>query len=86
MTAADQGDAPEYLRDGFALAAAGILAGTGLAFGAGRLVAGQLTGVSGADPLSYAGTAAPWVVAVVACVLPARRAAALNPLTALRRD
>lgn len=75
------------LRDGFALAAAGILAGTGLAFGAGRLVAGQLTGVSGADPVSFAGTAALLAaVAVVACVLPARRASMLSPLTALRRD
>ena len=30
--------------------------GLALAFGAGRLVAGQLTGVSGADPVSFAGT------------------------------
>ena len=43
------------LRDGFVLAAAGIAGGMALAFGAGRLVAGQLTGVSGADPLSFAG-------------------------------
>jgi predicted permease len=75
------------LRDGFALAAVGILAGTALAFAAGRLVAGQLTGVSGADPVSFAGTAALLAaVAIVACVLPARRASTLNPLTALRRD
>jgi ABC-type antimicrobial peptide transport system permease subunit len=75
------------LRDGFALAAAGICAGSGLAFGAGRLVAGQLTGVSGHDPVSFAGTAALLTaVTIVACVLPARRAATLNPLTALRRD
>ena len=45
------------LRDGFVLAAAGIGGGLALAFGAGRLVAGQLTGVSGADPVSFAGTA-----------------------------
>jgi putative ABC transport system permease protein len=75
------------LRDGFALAATGILVGTALAFGAGRLVAGQLTGVSGADPLSFAGTVALLgAVAAVACALPARRAATLSPLTALRRD
>ena len=46
------------LRDGLTLAAIGIGAGLALAFGAGRLVAGQLTGVSGADPVSFAGTAA----------------------------
>jgi ABC-type antimicrobial peptide transport system permease subunit len=75
------------LRDGFVLAAAGIVLGTALAFGAGRLVAGQLTGVSGADPVSFAGTALLLAaVAALACVLPARRASALNPLTALRRD
>jgi predicted permease len=75
------------LRDGFILAAAGIGGGLALAFAAGRLVAGQLTGVSGADPVSFAGTAGLLaVVAAVACVLPARRASALNPLTALRRD
>src|SRR5687768_4789580 len=75
------------LRDGFVLSAAGIAGGLGLAFAAGRLVAGQLTGVSGADPVSFAGTASLLaVVAAVACVLPARRASALNPLTALRRD
>jgi putative ABC transport system permease protein len=75
------------LRDGFTLAAIGIAAGLGLAFGAGRLVAGQLTGVSGADPVSFAGTAALLgAVAAVACLLPARRASALNPLTALRRE
>ena len=75
------------LRDGFALAAIGIAAGLALAFGAGRLVAGQLTGVSGADPVSFAGTAALLgTVAAVACLLPARRASALNPLTALRRE
>jgi macrolide transport system ATP-binding/permease protein len=73
------------LRDGFVLAAIGIAAGLALAFGAGRLVAGQLTGVSGADPVSFAGTAALLAaVAVFACVLPARRASSLNPITALR--
>jgi ABC-type antimicrobial peptide transport system permease subunit len=75
------------LREGFGLAAAGIGAGLVLAFGAGRVVAGQLTGVSGADPVSFAGTAALLcAVAVFACVLPARRASALSPLKALRRD
>jgi macrolide transport system ATP-binding/permease protein len=75
------------LREGFALAAAGIAGGIALAFVAGRLVAGQLTGISGADPLSFASTAALLAaVAALACILPARRASALNPLTALRRD
>jgi predicted permease len=75
------------LRDGFALAAIGIAAGLALAFGAGRLVAGQLTGVSGADPVSFAGTAALLgAVAAIACLLPARRAARVDPLVALRSE
>jgi macrolide transport system ATP-binding/permease protein len=75
------------LRNGFALTALGLGAGMALAFGAGRLVAGQLTGVSGADPVSFAATAVVLsAVAAFACVLPARRASCLNPLTALRRD
>jgi predicted permease len=75
------------LRDGVSLVAIGITAGMALAFGAGRLVAGQLTGVSGADPASFAGTALVLAgTAVIACLLPAMRASALNPLTALRRD
>ena len=75
------------LRDGVSLAAIGIAGGIALAFGAGRLVAGQLTGVSGADPASFAGTALVLAgTAVVACLLPAMRASSLNPLTALRRD
>jgi predicted permease len=75
------------LRDGFGLAAVGIAAGLALAFAAGRLVAGQLTGVSAADPVSFIGTAGVLAtVAVIACFIPARHASALNPLTALRRD
>jgi predicted permease len=54
------------LRDGFAVASLGIGIGMALAFGAGRLVAKQLTGVSGNDPLSFVGTAV--VLAAVAAV------------------
>ena len=75
------------LRDGFRLAAIGIAGGLAVAFGAGRLVAGQLTGISGSDPVSFAGTAVFLAaVAAVACLLPARKASGLSPLTALRRD
>ncbi|HET7694774.1 MAG TPA: ABC transporter permease [Vicinamibacterales bacterium] len=75
------------LWDGFVLGAAGIAAGLAMALGAGRLVAGQLTGVSGADPVSFWGTAAIFVaVTTAACLLPARRAARLDPLAALRQE
>ena len=75
------------LRDGFTLAAIGIAAGLGLALGAARLVAGQLTGVTAADPVSFLGTAGLVAgVAAVAALLPARNASALSAVTALRRD
>jgi predicted permease len=75
------------LREGLVLAAFGIAGGLALAFGAGRLVAGQLTGVSGTDPVSFWGTAVFLAaVAAVACLLPARKASGLNPLTALRSE
>ena len=75
------------LRDGFTVASLGIVLGMALALVAGRLVAQQLTGVSGSDPVSFLGTAAVLgAVAAIACILPAHRASALNPLTALRRD
>jgi predicted permease len=75
------------LRDAMTVVGIGLAAGLVLAFAAGRLVASQLTGVSGSDLVSFAGTAALLaVVAAGACVLPAWRAASLNPLTALRRD
>jgi ABC-type antimicrobial peptide transport system permease subunit len=75
------------LRDGFTVASLGIVLGMALAVGAGRLVTRQLTGVSGTDPISFLGTAAVLAaVAAIACILPARRASALSPLTALRRE
>ncbi|MEO6236897.1 MAG: ABC transporter permease [Vicinamibacterales bacterium] len=75
------------LRDGLALAAVGISVGLALASAAGRLVAGQLTGVSGWDPLSFLAAALLLIaVAAAACLLPALRASALSPLTALQRD
>ena len=75
------------LRDGFTLAAIGIAAGLGLAFAAGRLVAGQLTGITAADPVSFAGTATLLAfVAAIACLIPARKASSLSALTALRRE
>jgi len=75
------------LRQGLGLAAIGLSVGLGLAFVAGRLLAKQLVGISPTDPISFAGTAMLLlVVAAAASALPARRAAALDPLVALRGD
>ena len=75
------------LRDAMTVVGIGLAAGLALAFAAGRLVASQLTGVSGSDPVSFAGTAALLAaVAAGACVVPAWRAASSNPISALRGD
>jgi macrolide transport system ATP-binding/permease protein len=75
------------LRQGLGLAAIGLGVGLLLAFAASRLLAKQLVGISASDPVSFAGTAVLLLaVAAVASALPARRAASLDPLAALRRE
>jgi predicted permease len=71
--------------EGLRITAIGALVGGVLAFGAGRLMEGLLLGVSPSDPLTFAGVAVLLAaVAVVACLLPARRAAGVDPVVAFR--
>lgn len=66
-----------------------IGAGVGLLFAAGlaRLVSEMLFGVSPLDPVAFGGTVAVLaLVAAVASYVPARRAARVNPVVALRTD
>ncbi len=75
------------LRGGLALVAGGLVLGGMLALIAGRLMTGMLFGVTGYDPITYVGLAAVLgLVGTVACVLPARRATAINPVDAMRTD
>ena len=65
----------------------GLIFGVPLAIGAGRLISAQLYGVSNWDPLALtvaAGTLA--ICAFFAAVIPARRAASISPMDALRTD
>jgi putative ABC transport system permease protein len=72
---------------GMKLSAVGLLAGGALAAGLGALLRTLLFGVTPAAPGIYAGTAAALVlVAVMACVIPALRAARVDPAAALRNE
>jgi predicted permease len=73
------------LRQGLGLAGLGLLLGTVASFFLTRLMASVLFGVPPTDPLTFVVVlAALTLVAVLACLIPARRATAINPLTALR--
>ncbi len=75
------------LKQGLALAAGGAVIGVALALLLGRVVSTLLFGVNGRDPLTLAiVTLVLTVVALVACYIPARRAARVDPLVALRGD
>jgi ABC-type antimicrobial peptide transport system permease subunit len=73
------------LRDGAMLAACGVAAGVPAAILAGRLIVSQLFQVGPSDPLTIGSAAAVMIVVTLMTVwLPARRAARVNPILALR--
>jgi ABC-type antimicrobial peptide transport system permease subunit len=75
------------LRHGLALVAVGLGIGIAAAVALGPLLAHLLYGVSPRDPLALLlGPAAIGVVALAAIGLPARRAARVDPMTALRSE
>jgi predicted permease len=75
------------LRGALAPFAAGVVAGVPVAFAAGRGLQAQLYGVSGHDPrVMVGGLLVLTAATTVAAWLPARRAAAMDPVQALRQD
>jgi putative ABC transport system permease protein len=75
------------LRQGVVLAAIGAAAGICGAFVMARVLKSLLFGISAADPISYAGAGLVLAIAVlIACGLPAWRAARVDPMVALRDD
>ncbi len=75
------------VRDTSKLTAVGLLIGFGLSAATGRALAGLLYGVTPTDPVSYASVFAVLSVAsLVACAVPARHAARVDPVATLRQE
>jgi ABC-type antimicrobial peptide transport system permease subunit len=77
----------QVLQEGVRLAVPAAVTGLLLAYVAGRLLSRALLGVTPADAASFAATASIEIaVALLACALPARRAAQSDPIVALRAE
>jgi putative ABC transport system permease protein len=76
-----------FVRQGMSLVAVGASIGLLGALALTRVMKSLLFGVSATDPLTFAGVASLLaLVALAACYLPARRAAKVDPMTALRHE
>ena len=75
------------LRDGMLPVAIGMILGLTASLAVNRILQSQLVGVSPYDPVTMAGAPVVLIlVALLASYLPARRAASLDPMVALRHD
>jgi putative ABC transport system permease protein len=74
-------------RRAIAFVAAGLVWGLAGALALTRLIRSQLWGVTPTDPVTFAGVSVLLVaIALLACVIPARRALSVDPTIALRND
>jgi ABC-type antimicrobial peptide transport system permease subunit len=77
----------DILRHGLSLVVLGALLGVAGAWAGSRLIESQLFAVRGTDPWTYViGAVLLFLVAFAGCVIPARRAASINPNDALRAE
>ena len=77
----------QVLREGMLSAGIGVAVGFCGAYVVGRAMQGMWFGVGAIDPVAFGAVAVVLLCsALVACFLPARRAASLDPLTALRQE
>jgi predicted permease len=77
----------QVLRDGLGITLTGVGIGLVAALGLSRVMADYVYGIRATDPLTYiAATLVLVVAAVAACYIPARRAASVDPMRALRND
>ena len=73
--------------EGFRLTGIGIVTGLAAAFFITRVLQSQLYGITTSDPLTYVVTATILgIVSMLACFIPARRAARVDPMEALRYE
>ena len=76
-----------FLGEGARLALVGLVVGMAGAVAAARALTTLLFGVTTTDPITFASvTGALTIVALLASYIPARRAARVDPMTALRMD
>jgi predicted permease len=74
------------LSQGLRLVAIGLAIGAAISLGVAQVAVGMLAGLSPADPVTFIGAAVILMAAgLAACYVPARRASAVDPMTALRR-
>ena len=75
------------LRQGLSLTGAGVAVGAALALAFMRVINDMLFGVTASDPVTYVGVAVVLsAVALAACLVPAWRAARVDPATTLRAE
>jgi putative ABC transport system permease protein len=75
------------IRQGVILSLIGVAIGVGASLALMRFLSSLLYGVSNTDPLTFAGVVLLLIgVALLACSIPARRAARVDPMIALRQD
>src|SRR5262249_49470836 len=76
-----------FINDGLRLILPAIAAGTVSALAAPRLLSDLLFGVDAGDPLTFEAIAAMLtLIGILACYIPARKAASVDPLVALRDE
>jgi putative ABC transport system permease protein len=75
------------IKDGLRLAVVGVVVGSAVAVSAAGLLRHLLVGVSPRDPAAFVGAAVLLsIVAGLAAFIPARRAAAVDPMVAMRTE
>jgi putative ABC transport system permease protein len=77
----------QILREGLAVTLIGVAIGLLAALSLSRIMADYVYGIKATDPLTYAAATLVLIVAsLAACFIPARRAASVNPMQALRNE